>query len=297
MATSPARSAARSLYAALPFKQPLFQLVRRLAPPLPERLYRHLHFKGVITVDISPTERFRIRHHGYMIENELFWRGLSGWEKISMELWIRLCRRSRVILDIGANTGVYALAAKTVNPGAEVIAVEPVARIFDKLVGNIRLNGGAVKAEHAAATNHTGTVVLYDQPQSEHVLSVSLNPEWNKESPALRPVEVPAFTVADLLAKHGNTTVDLLKIDVETHEAEVLRGFREILLRDKPAMLIELLNGQVAADVGTLLEGLGYEYYNIDDVSWPPARAKVLAQSGHFNFLVCQPATARAIGL
>jgi len=297
MATSPARSAARSLYAALPFKQPLFQLVRRLAPPLPERLYRHLHFKGVITVDISPAERFRIRHHGYMIENELFWRGLSGWEKISMELWIRLCRRSKVILDIGANTGVYALAAKAVNPGAEVIAVEPVARIYDKLVDNIGLNEGTVKAVHAAATSHTGTVVLYDQPQSEHVLSVSLNPEWNKESTAIRPVEVPAYTVADLLAMHGNTSVDLLKIDVETHEAEVLRGFREILLRDKPAMLIELLNGQVAAEVGALINDLGYAYFNIDDITWPPQRSKTLTKSGHFNFLICQPEVADAIGI
>lgn len=297
MASSPARTAARNLYAALPFKQPLFQLVRRLAPPLPERLYRHLHFKGVITVDISPAERFRIRHHGYMIENELFWRGLSGWEKISMELWIRLCRRSKVILDIGANTGVYALAAKAVNPGAEVIAVEPVARIYKKLVDNIGLNGGTVKAVLAAATSHTGTVVLYDQPQSEHVLSVSLNPEWNKESTALRPVEVPAYTVADLLAKHGNTTADLLKIDVETHEAEVLRGFREILLRDKPAMLIELLNGQVAAEVGALINDLGYTYFNIDDVTWPPQRSKTLTKSGHFNFLICQPEVADAIGI
>jgi len=297
MATSPARSAARSLYAALPFKQPLFQLVRRLVPPLPERLYRHLHFKGVITVDISPAERFRIRHHGYMIENELFWRGLSGWEKISMELWIRLCRRSKVILDIGANTGVYALAAKAVNPGAEVIAVEPVARIYDKLVDNIGLNEGTVKAVHAAATSHTGTVVLYDQPQSEHVLSVSLNPEWNKESTAIRPVEVPAYTVADLLAMHGNTSVDLLKIDVETHEAEVLRGFREILLRDKPAMLIELLNGQVAAEVGALINDLGYAYFNIDDITWPPQRSKTLTKSGHFNFLICQPEVADAIGI
>ncbi len=104
------RSIIKQCYAALPFKQPAYKVLRRLGPP-PERIYRHLHFKGTIEVDVSPTEHFRMQHHGYMIENELFWKGLAGWEKVSMELWTRLSKRCNVILDIGANTGMYALVA------------------------------------------------------------------------------------------------------------------------------------------------------------------------------------------
>jgi hypothetical protein len=136
---------AKRIYSALPFKRPVFTALRWLGTP-PERVYRHLHFKGIITVPVSATGKFRIHHHGYMIENELFWKGLQGWEKVSMEIWTRLCRRSSTILDIGANTGVYALVAAAVNPDAQVTAVEPVARIFHKLQANISLNGGHVHA-------------------------------------------------------------------------------------------------------------------------------------------------------
>ena len=83
---------ARRLYDLVPFKQPVYTVLRALVK-VPESIHKHLHFKGVITVPISPTEKFRIMHHGYMIENELFWQGFGGFEKISIELWARLCRR------------------------------------------------------------------------------------------------------------------------------------------------------------------------------------------------------------
>lgn len=290
------KGALKKVYEALPFKQPLFTLLRSAAQ-VPPGIHQHLHFKGVFHVAISPTENFRIRHHGHVIENELFWKGIKGWEYVSLELWIRLCRRSSVICDIGANTGVYALTAKAVNPSAKVVAVEPVERVFRKLEGNISLNDRAVVAVNAAVSDHTGTAILYDLPQLDHVLSVSLEAEWNNKSTALRPVEVPCITVTDLLLQIGASKVDLLKIDVETHEPAVLRGFHELIKRDRPSMLIEILNEDVASQISALLEGLDYQYYNIDDVTWPPPRVLELSRSGHFNFLLCQSAVAKVIGI
>lgn len=290
------KSFAKQAYAVLPFKQPVYKILRRLGPP-PEPIYRHLHFKGVIHVEVDTGKQFLIRHNGYMIENELFWKGLHGWEPVSMKLWTRLCADSKVIFDIGANTGVYALTAQTVNPEAKVIAVEPVERVFAHLEENVRLNGYPITVINAAVSDQTGVATLYDIPESSHVLSVSLNPEWNKGSTRLRPVKVPCITVSDLLEQAEEDHVDLLKIDVETHEPAVLRGFHKILKRDKPSLLIEILNDQVAEEVTTLVEGLGYAYYNIDDVSWPPAKVEHLAKSNHFNFLICQPAVAEVIGL
>lgn len=287
---------AKWLYDRIPFKQPLYTALRAVAH-VPEPIHRHLHFKGVITVPISPTEKFRIMHHGYMIENELFWQGFGGFEKISVELWARLCRRSDVIFDIGANTGLYALVAQTVNPAALVVAVEPVERIFRKLEANIALNHGNIRAFNAAASDRTGTAVLFDMPSSEHVFSVSLESDWNSASTQLRPVEVPCITVNDLLHRVGAASVDLLKIDVETHEPAVLKGFGEILRRDRPTLLIELLNDDVALQVAQLVNGLDYVYYNIDDITWPPQRVDTLTKSKHFNFLICQKEVAVAIGI
>ncbi len=291
-----AKHLAKRLYDLMPFKQPLYTALRAMAH-VPEPIYRHLHFKGAITVPISPTEEFRIMHHGHMIENEMFWQGLGGWEKISIGLWTRLCRRSNVIFDIGANTGVYALVAQAVNPAALVVAVEPVERIFRKLEANIALNHWNIKAFHAAASDRTGTAVLFDMPSSEHVLSVSLEADWNSSNPQLRPVEVPCITVVDLLHRVDASSVDLLKIDVETHEPAVLKGFAEVLRRDRPTLLIELLNDEVALQVAQLVSGLDYVYYNIDEITWPPQRVDTLTKSKHFNFLICQREVAASIGI
>jgi FkbM family methyltransferase len=290
------KRAAKGIYGAIPFKQPIFKAIRSVVT-LPESIYRHLHFKGVVTVPIPGHGEFRIMHHGYMIENELFWRGLDGWEKVSSRLWVLLCRDADVILDIGANTGVYALMAKTVKPTATIVAVEAVERIHRKMKANFDLNAKGIHAVYAAVSDSTGTATLYDMPDSEHVLSVSLDPEWNNTSTRLRPVEVPCRTVADILNEVGCSTVDLLKIDVETHEPAVLQGFMEILRRDRPSMLIELLTDEVADRVSKHIEGLDYLYFNIDDVTWPPPQVERLTRSGHFNFLICRPDVARRIGL
>ena len=56
--------------------------------------------------------------------------------------------------------------------------------------------------------------------------------------------------MAGLVEDSGATAVDLLKIDVETHEPAVLKGFLDLLRRDRPTLLIELLTDEVAAQVG-----------------------------------------------
>ena len=291
-----AKRFAKRLYDLIPFKQPAFTALRALVH-VPEPIHKHLHFKGTITVRISPSEKFRLIHHGHLIENELFWQGVSGWEKVSIELWSWLCRRSNVIFDIGANTGIYALIAKAVNNSALVVAVEPVERVFRKLEANIALNHWDVKTFNAAASDSTGTAILYDMPEHDHVLSVSLESGWNSKSTKLRPVEIPTYTVTELLNQVGASSVDLLKIDVETHEPAVLKGFEELLRRDRPTLLIELLNDDVALQVAHLVQGLDYVYYNIDDITWPPQRVDALTRSKHFNFLICRKEVATAIGI
>jgi len=285
----------KRIYDVLPFKQAIFSLLRVL--PFPPSIYQHLHFQGIIRVRVPAHGTFLMRHHGYMIENEMFWRGIKGFEKISFELWIRLCPQANTILDIGANTGVYALIAKTVNPRATIITAEPVERIFAKLEENIALNGGGIIALKAAVTDHEGEVTLYDIPEREHMNAVSLERDHLAGLVGVRPVNVAAHTVKSIAATHGLQRIDLLKIDVETHEPEVLAGFMDILERDRPTLLIEILNDRVAERIEAMIGKLGYRFYNIDDVTWPPERVTTLSASKHFNFLLCQPQVAESIGL
>jgi FkbM family methyltransferase len=283
----------KKLYKAVPFKKQLFSFIKIFGKP-PQRIYRHLYFKGNFKIKITDEASIKIRHYGYELENEIFWSGLGrGWEKESMKIWISLCRESRVIFDIGANTGIYALVASAVNREAKVFAFEPVKRVFDKLVANNNLNDFNIHCFEAAVSNYSGEAVIYDQP-AEHVYTVTVNK--NILPGEVFPVKIKTITLKDIISMEALSEIDLIKIDVETHEAEVLEGLGECLKKFQPSMLIEILNEEVAINVGRLLSGMDYLYYNIDELSMP-RKVSSLSKSDFYNFLVCKKQVAEKLGL
>lgn len=289
------RSTVRALYRYVPFKNQVSLLLRKIWRP-PERIFRHLHFRGVFTVKVDEGHSFRMRHFGYPLENSLFWGGLSGsWEGVSTGLWVRLCRDANVILDIGANTGTYALLAACVRPEARVFAFEPVPRIFEKLEANRDLNGFAIEGVCAAVSDHTGTATIYD-PGDEHLYSISVNKNTYEASEKVSPVQVPVFRLDDFIDQHHLPRIDLAKVDVELHEIEVLRGFGRYLREHRPSLLIEIREEDLAARVEEQVAGLGYLYFNIDERAGV-RRVDRLGPSDYFNFLLCSEETAKRIGL
>ena len=289
------KKAIKSLYAALPFKRPVFEVVKKIYKPTPG-IYQHLYFNDVFTVAVTDKETFKIRHYGFEIENELFWAGIKdGWEKVSTGLWIKLCRESEVIIDIGANTGVYSLIAKTVNPGAKVFAFEPVERVFEKLERNCRLNNYDIGCFKKAVSNYSGKATIYDTA-GEHIYSVTVNKNLNSSTTLVKEFEIDTITLKDFIEKQGLTKIDLIKIDVETHEPEVLEGLHEYLAKFNPVMLIEILNDEVAAKLNKLLAGLGYLYFNIDE-DRGVRQVSRLSRSDYSNFLLCNEEAAKKLGL
>jgi FkbM family methyltransferase len=283
------------VYGAIPCKRQVFEGLRFL--PLPPRLYRHLHFHGVFSVEVPESKRrFRMAHFGYELENELFWRGLYGnYERESLRLWVALCARARSIVDVGANTGIYSLVAKTVNPDAVVTAFEPVERIYQKLVDNARLNRFDVRSHRLALSDRTGEAFYFDT-MTEHAYSVTVNrnllePGMKGEKRALQTI-----TLDDFIRTHGVDRIDLMKIDVETHEPEVLDGFRAHLDTFHPDMLIEVLDDEIAARLDGILAGRNYLYYDIDETAGARRIPKV-QRSSERNILACSAASAEALNL
>src|SRR6188768_2264802 len=129
----------KALYRSIPCKHFVFRKLRYL--PIPTFLMRHLRFDGVIDIPMLPDRAFLINNHSTYIENDLFWLGYGGgWEATSLKIWRELASSSTYILDVGANTGVYSLAAMCINPAAVVVAFEPGEAVFQKLKANIQLN-------------------------------------------------------------------------------------------------------------------------------------------------------------
>jgi FkbM family methyltransferase len=283
------------VYGAIPCKRQLFEGLRFL--PLPPRLYRHLHFHGVFSVAVPESKRrFRMAHFGYELENELFWRGLYGnYERESLRLWVALCARARSIVDVGANTGIYSLVAKTVNPDAVVTAFEPVERIYQKLVDNARLNRFDLRSHQLALSDRTGEAFYFDT-MTEHAYSVTVNRNLLEPGMAGEKRALQTITLDDFIRQHGVDRIDLIKIDVETHEPEVLDGFRTHLDTFHPDMLIEVLDDEIAARLDRILAGRNYLYYDIDETAGVRRIPKV-QRSSERNILACSAASAEALHL
>ncbi len=285
----------KALYQGIPFKRELFSVIKSFWVP-PESIYRHLHFKGIINIPVKQSVAFRINHYGFQIENEIFWAGLSnGWEKESMGLWIKMCESSEVIVDIGANTGIYALIAKAINREAKVIAFEPVKRVYSKLLENIELNDYDIFAYEQAVSNSDGKALIYDTAD-EHTLSVTVNKNTRAPGTVVLETEIETITLNTFIEKNGLKKIDLLKIDVETHEPEVLQGFSVYLSLFRPTMLIEILTDDIGQRVEKLVEGLGYLYFNIDE-NGGIRKLDHIVKSDYYNYLLCNQEYADKLGL
>lgn len=284
------RKLIKNILRTIPFKKQLYTVIKNIFHPN-ERIFKHLHFKGVFKISISKGKTFKMMHYGYQIENELFWSGIeNGWEKETLGIWLKLSAISPTILDIGANTGCFALMSKTVNENAYIAAFEPVKRVFEKLEFNVKLNNYDIKCLELALSNYTGTATIFDQP-TEHVYSVSVNKDISNTNLQTIPTEIKTLTLKDFISENSLTKIDLMKIDVETHEAEVLQGMGEYLAKFKPTMLIEILNDEVGKNIQALIDDLGYLYFNIDE-DHGLTRTTTLTKSKSYNYLICLPEIA-----
>jgi hypothetical protein len=111
------------------------------------------------------------------------------------------------------------------------------------------------------------------------------------------PVQISTVRLDSFLVSAHVPKVDLVKIDVETHEAEVLEGLGEYLDRYRPAMLIEVLNDEVGSNVERLVKGKGYLYFNIDDKKGTLRQVGKIAKSDFYNYLLCNEDIARYLRL
>lgn len=135
--------------------------------------------------------------------------------------WVRdrLVERGGTAVDVGTNHGVTAvLFAKWVGSAGQVVAIDGRAQNVATARENATLNGlSNIRLIHSAVGSRNGTVEFMDQPNG----GVLLRPGG-----ARRTVMVPLRTLDDLL---GDVKVSLLKIDVEGHELEVLKGAQKTL--------------------------------------------------------------------
>jgi len=283
----------KSAYRKVPLKQTAYTVLSRIVK-LPKRIYQHLHFEGFFEVEAAPGRSFQVYHHGAIEENEIFWNGLyNGWERQSMVLWSQLVPEAKVILDVGANTGIYGLVAETINPKASVHCFEPIRGVFKILQNNFRRNHFRAKLYEFGLSNYTGYAKIYLAKGDDFAYSVTVNK--NTLTVEADEITIRVKTLRDFISAAKLQSIDLMKIDVESHEPEVLEGMGRYLEAFQPTILIEVLDEVSGKKLTDMFAGMGYLYFNIDDNRGTVRQTTVITKSDNWNYLVCKPDVARRL--
>lgn len=292
--TSIVYSAFINTYAALPFKRQFAKTWKALGLPK-QKVYRDLKFDGAFDVAVQG-KSFKLMHHHSTIENEVFWNGLgNSWEEDTIWIWEILCADANVIVDVGANTGIYSLIAKTLNPSGAVYAFEPVKRTYQCLSKNISANNFNVVLENSALSSIDGELVLYDT-DADNQTSASLNPNKLKNfknfTGNIVEYKIPTVKLDTYIERQGINRVDLMKIDVEMHEPEVLEGFKKYMAQHMPDIVIEILSQEIADKVMALINGLGYDIFHLNDKFSMKKYSTISPVNNRWNFLLCKRETS-----
>jgi FkbM family methyltransferase len=176
---------------------------------------------------------------------------------IYLGLYQRIPRRAArwispgaLVLDIGANIGAHSLPlACDVGHDGIVIAIEPTDYGFSRLQANAALNSDLlsrlilVQAALTAGGSGPGQGARF---YSRWPLKGGGRDRHAKHLGELETAKGARFLTLDTLlqemrAKHGiDRPVAFIKLDVDGHELDVLRGATQLLTAQKPPILIEV---------------------------------------------------------
>jgi FkbM family methyltransferase len=197
----------------------------------------------------------------------LFWRGLQGHEPETVKIFYEIAKKSNVVLDVGANTGLFTLIACIACNSSRVIAFEPVPKIYDRLVKNIEVNGWEKRCSlyPTAVSNYVGFTPLHIPISNSRQLemlpsSASMKVEGFRNYKG-NLIQVPVTTIDTICAK-GNE-VNLVKIDVEGFEDSVLEGMDIIMNTYVPKIIIECNPDGPYQKVEKILRQYDYRFFHI----------------------------------
>jgi FkbM family methyltransferase len=169
--------------------------------------------------------------------------GWSSFERPLPELFLACARRwPGLVVDVGSNTGFYALTALCAHEDNRVLAYEPDPQVLPILKWNGFLNrcGERLRVEPVALSDRQGIAELYIPLQGHGLVESSSSLEAGFKGAHSSVVRVAASTLDQHLGL--TTPVSLIKVDVEGHEKSTVTGAEGVLAAQRPLLFVELLD-------------------------------------------------------
>lgn len=170
------------------------------------------------------------------------------------------------ILDIGAYIGLHTIAmSKIVKEGSVVHAFECQPKSYELLRLNTKKRGNVITYNNIISSSKTQRYIkTFDENVDGNYGGMG---SYSEKDESHMEMNIPTMSIDDLKL----SDIGLIKIDVEGHELDVLKGAEQTIKKYKPPIFIEILGGVVREkmtseqkkhldDVLQYLHQLGYKF-------------------------------------
>ncbi|WP_157117794.1 FkbM family methyltransferase [Oceanicoccus sagamiensis] len=172
--------------------------------------------------------------------------------------WVikRYAKRNTLAVDVGANVGLLSLLmADSVGDSGRVLAIEPNESLLDYAKYLFQLNAvDNVQVISGVCSDKQGT------------LQFTIDKDHHSKSMVVKGGEVlvESFTL-DTLVEGVEQKVSFIKIDVEGHESQVIKGALAILKHQKPVLVFEtgMHTDDDIAQINRMLDDAGYKVIGV----------------------------------
>ena len=199
-----------------------------------------------------------------MLQRQFYFFGTYFIEEDILDCWQEAAKGTKVILDVGANAGIYSLAALAIEPGAFVHAFEPTPEIAARLRKTAKLNGlRRLHVHEVAVSSKSGHASLRrvcgELGTNEGMNFISTEP-CNSGADIVRTICLDQFCQQQAIDH-----IDLLKLDVQGHEHAVLKGAEHLIQDGRIGTIFMELNWATGATCSAtesirLLQEAGYRF-------------------------------------
>jgi FkbM family methyltransferase len=237
----------------------------------------------IFSIKIFPGHIIKYARKGDIAEiiykNEILIKYKKSFEYSSFQLFSTLLERGSIILDVGANSGVYSIFySRLVGDKGRIYAFEPDTSNYFLLQENLKLNNcNNVRAYNFALSNKESVVEMISYNPAD--LNLKLQGDSFKYMKEVSDITEPlhrtkAYKLDDLDEIKNISKIDFIKIDVEGAELLVLQGSINTIKKHKPVIIFELLGEWTIRfnyrpyEVLILLNELNYEMEEYDFQQW-----------------------------
>lgn len=217
-----------------------------------------------VKVHVAGHTFWMVRPDRCEIAKQLFWsHGVRAprEDAATLELFASLCMDTDLVLDIGCNTGLFALTAAAVKPTARIVGFDIIPEAIQLFMFNILRNNYCAVTPLLRGVGVPSTTFRVPVKIGGSSLPTALSTDFKSDS----GVDIPIISLDSLLEFRPETGKVLIKIDVEATEHNIFEYGMEFIRACKPVFICELLPRAQVLRFERLLSSCGYSFYLITD--------------------------------